>query len=64
MGLLGHSQVRQLERKEEMKAYPRDDERFVERRTSVKDWSVFSDKSFPIGTNFDSLSLRFPGTGV
>ena len=47
-----------------MKAYPRDDERFVERRTSVKDWSVFSDKSFPIGTNFDSLSLRFPGTGV
>jgi hypothetical protein len=36
-GLLGHSQVRQLERKEEIKAYPPDDERFVKLQTSVKD---------------------------
>ena len=28
------------------------------------DRSPRRDKSFPIGTNFDSLSLRFPGTGV
>jgi hypothetical protein len=26
-----------------MKAYPPDDERFVKRQTSVKDWPVFSD---------------------
>ena len=26
-----------------MKAYPPDDERFVKRQTSVKDWLVFSD---------------------
>ena len=31
-----------------MKAYPPDDERFVERRTSVKDWPVFSDQGGPI----------------
>jgi ribosomal protein S12 len=37
------SQVRQLERKEETKAYSPDDELFVKRQTSVKDWPVFSD---------------------
>src|ERR1039457_2713294 len=47
--LLGRSPVRQLERKEEMKAYPPDDERFVKRRTSVKDWPVFTDYSRVIG---------------
>jgi hypothetical protein len=45
MGFLGHSQVRQLERKEELKAYPPDDGRFVKRRTSVEDWPVFSDQA-------------------
>jgi hypothetical protein len=33
MSLLGCFQVRQLERKEEMKAYPPDDERFVKPAT-------------------------------
>jgi hypothetical protein len=32
-----------------MKAYPPDDERFVKRRTSVKDWPVFTDYSRVIG---------------
>jgi hypothetical protein len=36
-GLLARSQVGQLERKEEMKAYPQDAERLVKRRTSLKD---------------------------
>ena len=39
-GLLGRSQVGQLERKEEMNAYLQDAERFAKRRTSLKDWPV------------------------
>jgi hypothetical protein len=39
-GLLGRFQVGQLERKEEMKAYPPDRERFDQRRTSLERWPV------------------------
>ena len=42
-GLRGLSLVTQLERKEEMSAYPSDIERFVQRTTSMKDWPVFND---------------------
>ena len=48
-GFSCHSQVRQLERKEELKAYPPGDGRFVKRRTSVKDWPVFCDQRGSIG---------------
>jgi hypothetical protein len=34
-----------------MKAYPPDDERFVKRRTSVKNWPVFSDQAGSIAQN-------------
>jgi hypothetical protein len=34
-----------------MEAYPPDDERFIKRRTSVKDWPVFSDKEGSIAQN-------------
>ena len=39
-GLLGRFQVGQPEREEEMKAYPPDRERFVQRRTSLEGWPV------------------------
>ena len=59
-GFSGHSQVRQLERKEELKAYPPGDGRFVKRRTSVKDWPVFCDQGgFYFGP---SLWSQFPDT--
>jgi len=54
MGFSGHSQVRQLERKEELKAYPPDDGRFVKRGTSVKNWPVFSDQEVSTAQNDDS----------
>jgi len=59
-GFSGHSQVRQLERKEELKAYPPGDGRFVKRRTSVKDWPVFCDRSLPglTITHIQSASAR------
>jgi hypothetical protein len=44
MGLRGLSLVRQLERKEEMRAYPLDVECLVQWTTSMKHWPVFSDK--------------------
>jgi len=40
--LRGALLVRQLERKEEMRAYPSDVEYFVQRTTSMKDWPVFN----------------------
>jgi len=40
MGLRGLSLVRQLERKEEIRAYPLDDNCFVELTISIKDWPV------------------------
>jgi hypothetical protein len=43
-----------------MKAYPLDGERFVKRRTSMKDWPVFCDKGgFYFGP---SLWAQFPDT--
>jgi hypothetical protein len=57
MGFSGHSQVRQLERKEELKAYPPDDRRFLKRRTSVKDWPVFCDKGGVIAAERHDLHL-------
>jgi hypothetical protein len=38
MGLRGPTLVTQLERKEEMSAYPSDFEGFVGRTTSMKNW--------------------------
>lgn len=47
-----------------MKAYPPDDERFVKRQTSVKDWPVFSDLQRVIigpGEMFVFRSFRIRG---
>ena len=40
-----------------MKAYPPDDERFVKRQTSVKDWPVFSDKGGAISKRYTDGSI-------
>jgi hypothetical protein len=41
--------------------YPPDDERFVERQTSVQDWPVFSDYTRVIRVS--QFAMQFPDVG-